>query len=115
MQTNPLRSVEDPHVDAIYRLVKGRINFVSLIPTCIEVAQEVEQIHGMKGQEKLKVLQEVLRLAIRDSDSSESEKESTLHIVQTIVPMIVQAAIMASKSPIVKHVQACCVGCWTKH
>lgn len=114
MQTNPLRSVEDPHVDAIYRLVKGRINFVTLIPTCIEVAQEVEQIHGMKGQEKLKVLQEVLRLAIRDSGMSDSEKESTLHIVETIVPMVVQAAILASKSPIVKQVQAVCTGCCWK-
>lgn len=114
MQTNPLRSVEDARVDGIYRLVKGRINFVNLIPTCIEVAKEIEQIQGLKGPQKLAMLQDVLRLAVRDSRLSDSEKDATLHVVDTIVPLVVQAAILASKSPIVKHVQDACVGCWTK-
>lgn len=114
MQTNPLRSFEDPRVDAIYRLVKGRISLSSIVPTCIEVASEIEQLVGLKGGEKLSLLQDVLRLAISDSKLAKTEKEEVLHTVETIVPIVVQAAILASKSPILKHVQATCVGCWTK-
>ena len=114
MQTNPLRSFEDPRVDAIYRTVKGRITLTSIVPTCIEIASEIEQLRDLKGSEKLSLLQDVLRLAISDSKLSKIEKEEILHTVETIVPVVVQAAILASKSPILKQVQATCVGCWTK-
>jgi hypothetical protein len=114
MQTNPLRTVDDPRVDAIYRAVQGRINPASLVPTCIEIASEIEQLTHLKGSDKLSLLQDVLRLAIRDSSMDAREKTNLLASVDTVVPILVQAAILASKHPIVQHVQATCVGCWTK-
>ena len=104
----------DPRVDAIFRLVQGRINFTNIVPTCIEVAQEVEQLGGIKGPEKLKLLQSVLRHHVHLSSISMSEKEEYYHMIDTIVPLVVHAAIFASKSPVVKQVQAVCCGCWTK-
>lgn len=114
MQSNPLRSVEDPRVDGLYRLVKGRINLNSIVPTCIEVAGEIEQLHGLKGSEKLSLLQDVIRVAITDSKKTQTEKEELLFMIDTVIPFIVQAAILASKSPIIKQIQSTCLGCWTK-
>jgi hypothetical protein len=74
----------------------------------------VEGFTGLKGPQKLEVLQNVLRMAVRDSNKSPQEKESIRSVIDTIIPIAVQAAILASKSPIVAQVQATCVGCWTK-
>lgn len=117
MQANPLHEKEaamDARVDGIYKVLKGRIQLDSIVPTCIEVAREIEGIGGMKGGEKLELLQKVLRQAIKDCDKSKEEKEHILMIVDTVVPIAVQAAILASKSPILGQVQTACVGCWTK-
>jgi vacuolar-type H+-ATPase catalytic subunit A/Vma1 len=115
MQSNPLRSVEDPHVNAIYAVVKGRVSLLNIVPTCLDVAQEVEQISGLKGPQKLALLQDVLRLAVAESKHTHVVKEELLHTIDTIVPIAVQAAVLASKSPIFKKVQETCVGCfWTK-
>lgn len=104
----------DARVDGIYRVVKGKINLDNLIPTCLEVATEVEGLTELKGKEKLELLQKVLRQAVKDSDKTAEEKEQILHTVDTVVPMVMQAAVLASKSPIAAQVQAACVGCWTK-
>jgi hypothetical protein len=114
MQQNPLRQCEDARVDAIYSVLKGRISLDNLIPTCIEVAREVEGLTGLKGPQKLEVLQNVLRMAVRDSRKSDEEKESIRRVIDTVIPIAIQAAILASKSPIVAQVQSACVGCWTK-
>jgi hypothetical protein len=100
---------------AIYALLKTRIDLSSLVPTCIAVAQEVEQIQGLKGAEKLKLLQEVLRIAVRNASIGLKEKEEILFTIEKVVPIAVQAAILASKSPVVKRVQEVCLSCcWTK-
>lgn len=104
----------DAQVDSMYRVLKGRIDVNSIIPTCIEIAQEIENIGNLTGKEKLDLLQKVLRHAVKDSDKSVEEKEDILHVVNTVVPMIVQAAILASKHPIAAQVHAACVGCWAK-
>lgn len=117
MQSNPLHEQEaalDARVDGIYKVLKGRIQLDSIVPTCIEVAREIEGISGVKGAEKLDLLQKVLRQAIKDCGKSKEDKEHILMVVDTIVPIAVQAAILASKSPIVASVQTACVGCWTK-
>ena len=114
MQPNPLHEKEaalDARVDGIYRVLKGRISLDSLIPSCIEIAQEIESIGGIGGKEKLDILQQVIRQAVKESDKSAEEKERILQIVDTVVPLVVQAAIIASKSPIIGHVQAAVVGC----
>jgi hypothetical protein len=117
MQANPLHEKEavlDAQVDGIYRVLKGRINLDNLIPSCVEVAKEIETIGHLRGKEKLELLQMVLRQAVKESGKDEDDKQKILVVVDTVVPLVVQAAILASKSPIVAHVHASCVGCWTK-
>lgn len=131
MQTNPLHVCKcadgtctcssfekdtalDARVDGIYRVMKGRIQLDNLVSTCIEVAKEIENIDGMQGKEKLDLLQKVLYQAIKDSSKTAEEKEQLIHVVETVVPIIVKTAVLASKSPIMSQVQVACVGCWTK-
>ena len=117
MQSNPLHEKEaalDARVDGLYKVLKGRIQLDSIVPTCIEIANEIEGLGGIAGAEKLDLLQKVLRQAIKDSGKSKEEKEQILMIVDNVVPIAVQAAILASKHPIVAQVQTACVGCWTK-
>ena len=56
MQTNPM--VLDAQVDGLYRLVKGRVNWDNLIPTCIEVARELENMTHLRGPERLDLLRQ---------------------------------------------------------
>ena len=114
MQANPLHEKEaamDARVDGLYKLLKGRIDFENIVPTCIEIAGEIEGLSGIKGSEKLELLQKVLRQALKDSTMSAEEKEKSLFTIDTVVPIAVQAAIMASKSPIVAHVQTAVASC----
>ena len=117
MQANPLHEKDaamDAQVDGIYRVLKGKLNLDNLIPSCIEVAQEIENLGELKGKEKLALLQKVLRQAVKESEKSAEEKEQILHTIETVVPMAMEAAILASKHPVAAQVQAACVGCWTK-
>lgn len=117
MQANPLHETQaamDARVDGIYRVLKGRIDMENLIPTCIEVAQEIEKLGHVKGSEKLDILQKVLRQALRESGRPVEEQAEILRTIDTLVPIIVQAAILASKHPIAAQVHAACVGCWAK-
>ena len=117
MQTNPMVE-DDARVDAIYRVLKGRINWDNLVPILIEAGKELEALPGLKGSEKLDLLQKALKHALKHSDKTDIEKEQILQYVDTIVPIVMQAAIMASKSPIVaaavNQVKEVCIGCWTK-
>lgn len=113
MQTNPIHTV-DARIDDIYAVCEGRIDWNNMVPTVIAVATEVEQLKNMKGPEKLEIVQKVIRLAMKKSDLSAEKKEMILHYVDTIVPIIAQAAIWASKNPIAQEVKAVCIGCWTR-
>jgi hypothetical protein len=54
-------------------------------------------------------------MAVAESKHTSVVKEELLHTIDTIVPIVIQAAVLASKSPILKKVQETCVGCfWTK-
>ena len=120
MQGNPLHEKDaalDAQVDGIYRLLKGRIrldDINSLIPSCIEVAQEIENLRHLKGKEKLDLLQKILRQAVKESGKDDAEKQKMMTVIDTVVPIVVQAAILASKSPIVAKVQSACIGCCRK-
>lgn len=100
----------DHRIDGLYRLVKGRIDWDNMVPTCIEVAQEIEQMGDLKGQEKLDLLLKTLKFALAESDLPREKKDSVIYIINTVIPLVVQAAIAASKFPIVKQIQA---GCWS--
>jgi hypothetical protein len=112
MQSNPLHEKEaalDAQVDGIYRVLKGRISFDNLIPSCIEVAKEIENLTHLKGKEKLELLQNVLRQALKESGKSAEEKEKISIVIETVVPLVVQAAILASKAPVLAQAVGCCV------
>jgi hypothetical protein len=108
---NPMIAALDNRVDGLYRLVKGRVNWDNLVPTCLEVAQELEQMSELKGPQKLELLQKTLRFALRESDLPKDKKESISYVIGTVVPIVMQAAIMASKLPIVNKLQttSCCM------
>jgi hypothetical protein len=118
MQTNPLLLEQDARVDAIYRVIKGNINWDNLVPTLLEAARELEKFPNLKGSEKLDILQKALKHALKESDKSEEEKKKIVYYIDTVVPVAVQAAVSASKSPLVNaaidQVEAVCIGCWTK-
>lgn len=100
----------DARVDGLYRLIKGRIDWANLVPTCLEVARELEGATHLTGKEKLDVLQKTLKFALKESDQSAEEKEVLLHRIDTVVPIIMQAAVIASKVPL----QAAVITCWKK-
>jgi hypothetical protein len=110
MQSNPLHATKD----AVYNTLKGKMDLNNLVGSTIQIAKEIEQIANLKGKEKLELLQSILRICIHDSDKSPEEKEALYFTVDRVVPVIIEAAILASKSPIIKQVQAVCCGCWTK-
>ena len=97
-----------------YNTLKGKMDLNNLVGSTIQIAKEIEQIANLKGKEKLELLQSILRICIHDSDKSPEEKEALYFTVDRVVPVIIEAAILASKSPIVRQVQAVCCGCWTK-
>ena len=105
---NPMHEL-DPNVNSLYAAFKGRINWDNLIPTCIDMARELEQMTHMKGAQRLALLQKTLTYAVQDSDMSESQKEATVYMIESVVPLAMQAAILASKLPI-KRIQSVC--CW---
>ena len=100
----------DVRVDGLYRLVKGRINWDNLVPTVLEVARELQQFPGLKGPEKLDILLKTLKFALKDSGLDAEEKEKTLYVIDTVVPLVVAAAKMASKFPIQRISWKKC--CW---
>ena len=114
MQTNPIHEADaqmDAQVDALYRVIKGRVDWDNLIPTCLELARELEGLTHLRGRERLELLQKTLRFALKDSDLPAEEKERILHTIDTVVPMVMQAATLASKVPIAIHALSCC---WKK-
>lgn len=118
MQTNPLHFEEDARIDAIYRVIKGNLNWDNLVPTLLEAAGELEAMPGLQGKEKLELLQKALKHALKESDKSAEEKERIVYTIDVVVPVAVQALVMASKNPMIKavanQVEAVCIGCWTK-
>lgn len=108
-------AVVDAQIDGLYRLIKGRVKWDNLVPTCIEVARELENMTHLRGPERLELLQKTLKYALKESDHSVEEKEGYLYVIEKIVPVMMQAAILASKSPIVAQVASTCCGfCWKK-
>jgi hypothetical protein len=98
--------------ETLFALVKKDINWENLIPTCIALGQEIENVGNMKGSEKLALLQDTLRYALKESSLSEDKKSEILNVIDGVVPVIMTAAISASRHPIVKNaveqVTQCC-------
>ncbi len=103
-------AVLDARIDALYRLLRGRINWDNLIPTVLEGARELQQFPELKGPEKLDVLLKTLKFALKDSSVPAEEKEKILHTIDTVIPLVVSAAKLASKFPIQRISSKKC--CW---
>lgn len=116
MTPNPMRDAEmDAQVDGLYRLVKGRIQWDNLIPTVMEIAQELEGMTHLKGQQRLELLQKTLRFAVADSkDIPADKKDEVLVFVNTVLPVVMQAAVLASKVPIKAVAQSCWACCCSR-
>ena len=113
MQANPMFEKDaqvDAQIDTLYAVIKGHIDWSNPIPMCLELAKELEGMTQLKGAQRLELLQKTLRHAVKESDMKEEEKESSLTFVDTLLPVVMQAAILASKSPIALHVQSVCCG-----
>lgn len=104
-------AVLDAQVDSLYRVIRGRVNWDNLIPTCIDLARELEQLTHLKGKQRLELLQATLKFALRESGKPAEEKERILFVIETVIPVAMQAAILASKAPIVAQAVSCC---WKK-
>lgn len=100
----------DAQVDSLYRVVKGRIDWDNLIPTCLDLARELEGMTHLRGKDRLDLLQRTLKFALKDSDKSADDKEQILHTIDTVVPFAIQAAVLATKIPI----QLALPTCWKK-
>lgn len=105
---------EDARIDAVLRVLDGKIDWNNLAPTVLEAAKELESMPNLKGSEKLDLLQKVLKHALKKTDKTVEEKEAILHTIDTVVPMIAQAVVLASKSPLLAQVQTVCVGCFSR-
>lgn len=107
----------DVRIEMVYAAIKGSIDWDSLVPTILSAAQTLETMSELKGPQRLELLQKTLRHALKDSDLPAVKKEEILHTIDTVVPIVTQAAVLASKSPIasalLKSAQASCF-CWKK-
>ena len=101
--------------ETLYALVSKDINWDNLIPTCLALGQAIENIGSMKGSEKLALLQDTLRYALKESSLSEDKKNEITSVIDGVVPVIMTAAIAASRSPIVKNIiEEVSHCCWKK-
>lgn len=112
MEVNNPMIIEDAHVDRLYRLIKGRIDWDNIVPTCLEIGQHIQQVGNLRGPQKLELLQKTLKHALKESNKSPEEKEAILHKIDTVVPIVMQAAKLSSKIPI-QQIQAVCCS-WIK-
>lgn len=103
----------DAQIDGLYKIVKGRIEWNNPIPACLEVARELENMTHLKGHQRLELLQKTMRFAANDADSGldDETKKIALVFVDDALPIVMNAVILASKSPIVSQVQSACWSC----
>ena len=101
-------AVVDAQIDGLYRVIKGRVKWDNLVPVCIDVARELEAMTHLRGTERLALLQKTLKYALKESDVPAEEKETYLYVIDKIVPVAMQAAILASKNPIVHRAMSTC-------
>ena len=101
----------DARIDRLYRLIKGRVQWDNLILTCLYLAQELEQFDELRGSEKLEILQKTLKFAVKDSTMDKEKQEEIIHTIDTVVPIMMKAAILASKVPIQRIKSGTCF-CW---
>lgn len=119
MQTNPIRAealaVLDAQIDMVYSAIRGKIDWDNLAPTVLSAAHTLESIPDLSGPQRLDLLQKTLRHALKESDLPAVKKEEILHTIDTVVPILTQGIVLASKTPLLKSVQEVAFTCcWKK-
>jgi len=109
MQTNPIRAealaIMDAQIDMVYSAIKSKLEWDNLVPAVLAAAQTLESIPGLSGPARLDLLQKTLRYALKESDLPAVKKEEVLHTIETVVPIVTQGIVLASKTPIAKTLQ----------
>jgi hypothetical protein len=122
MQTNPIRAealaILDAQIDMVYSAIKGTLDWNNLVPTVLAAARTLESIPGLTGPARLELLQKTLRHALKETDLPVVKKEEILHTIDTVVPILTQGIVLASKTPIagvIQEVEAVLLTCcWKK-
>lgn len=99
---------------SVFAVVKNTIDWSNPVPACLRMAQVIENITTLKGPQKLKVLQDALKFGLSESSIDAEKKKTVLEFIDTTLPTIMQAAILASKQPIVAQALTSCFTCLKK-
>ena len=73
------------------------IDWSNPIPAALKVGQHVETLKELKGADKLKLVQSVLRVLISKSGISEEEQSVARRFVDDVLPPVLRAAVLVSK------------------
>ena len=107
-------TIKDARIDGLYHMIKDKVDWDNLVPTCLTIASQLEHVTQLTGKEKLETLLSVLKFALKHTDKSNEEKEKILHHIDTVIPIVMQAAVLASKNPIAAQLVSFCGICWKK-
>lgn len=92
-------------VQNIISVVKGPVDWSNPVPIVLILAKEVEKVGALKGDEKLKLVQDsMLELLKSDAVLKGDEKQKAIVFIRDVLPVVIQGIVLASKSPMVKQV-----------
>ena len=93
---------------SVFAAVKNNIDWNNPIPACLRMAQVIENMTTLKGPQKLKVLQDALKFGLSEANVDHETKSTVLKFIDTTLPTVMEAAILASKNPIVAQAFSAC-------
>ena len=73
------------------------VDWSNPIPTALKIGQHVETLKELKGADKLKLVQSVLRVLISKSETSEEVQTVARRFVDDVLPPVMSAAVLVSK------------------
>lgn len=106
--------MSEAHIHRLLVLFNSAVDWDNLVPSCLAIAQELENDSKLTGAEKLATLQEVLRVLLKKAEMPEDKKEDIARHIGMTVPIVMKAAMLASKAPIVNQAVKTCWTCLKK-
>lgn len=88
--------------------VEGKVQWSQVVVFSVDLMRVIETEYPRKGGEKLQLLQSVLRYALSKTDLNEVKRDEILVMINYGIPILAQAACLASKSPVVAVVKKKC-------
>lgn len=73
------------------------VDWSNPIPTALKIGQHVETLKELKGADKLKLVQSVLRVLISKSETSAEVQTVARRFVDDVLPPVLSAAVLVSK------------------